>query len=72
MSLTEKLKNMEYKYIVQIHSVQNDEWIDYAKFKELEAAKEYAKYYVIKAVIESDNNVSDITSLKSLWRIVEE
>ncbi len=39
----EQLKEMEYKYVVQIYDVLDDEWIDYCKFKELGAAEDFLK-----------------------------
>ncbi len=51
----EQLKEMEYKYIVQIHDALANEWIDYCKFKELASAEDFLKIQKIK-----DENSADL------------
>ncbi len=43
-----QLKEMEYKYVIQIHDILANEWIDYCKFKELAAAEDFLKIQNIK------------------------
>lgn len=71
MSVAEKLKNMDMLFVVQIKNPLNDEWIDYAAFKEKGAAVDFINMQVFKASTEVDLNEA-IKNIYKMFRIVED
>lgn len=66
--LSEQVKGMDFIFIVEIHDILTGVWLEYAKFKEKEAAMEFINYQYVKEMVFYGETTFD---LGNLWRVIE-
>jgi hypothetical protein len=66
--LSEQVKGMDFRFTVEIHDILSGEWLEYAKFKEEGAAKDFINYQLVKDIA---THGEPTLNLGKIWRIIE-